>query len=109
MTDIDTSQQARYVINAEDDRGFPVDANIGARSSDTAVVTAVIEEATLPTASGKDELVAAFAGTLGTATVEIFDVANPDVVLGADVIVANPGGVASVALGTPVIEEIPTP
>lgn len=107
MTDIDTSQRARYVINATDDRNFPVDATLGSRSSDEAVVTTIIEEATLPTASGKDELVATFAGTLGTATVEIFDPANPDVVLGADVIVANPGGVASASLSAPVIEEIP--
>lgn len=107
MTDIDSSQQARYVLTVKDDRNIEFDATLGARSSNEAVVTVTLLEAP-GTASGKDELVAAFAG-LGTATVEVFDPANPDVVLAADVIVANPGGVASVSLGTPTIEEIPTP
>ena len=106
---IDTSQQARWVINATDDRAFPVDASLAARASDPAVVTVVIEEATTGTASGKDELVAAFAGTLGTSTVEIFDPVNPTVVLAADTVVANPGAVAAATLGEPTIEEIPTP
>ena len=108
VTNIDSSQRARYVINATDDRAFPVDATLAARSSDEAVVTVAIEEATLPTVSGKDELVATFAG-LGTATVEVFDPATPEVVFAADVIVANPGGVAAATLGEAVIEEIPAP
>ena len=108
MTNIDSSQRARYVIDATDDRSFPVDATLAARSSDEAVVTVAIDEATMPTASGKDELVATFAG-LGTATIEVFDPANPAVVFAADVIVANPGGVAAATLEAPVIEEIPTP
>ena len=106
---IDTSQQARWVINATDDRSFPVDASLAARASDPGVVTVTIVEATTPTASGKDELVAAFNGTLGTSTVEVFDPANPTVVLAADTVVANPGAVAAATLGDPVIEEIPTP
>lgn len=106
-TNIDTSQQARYVINAADDRGFPVDATLGAASSDENVVTVFIEEATSGTASGKDELVARFNGSLGTATVTVFDLADPTVVLAADTIVANPGNVAAVSLGAPTIEEIP--
>ena len=106
---IDTSQQARWVINATDDRAFPVDASLAARASDPTVVTVMIEEATLPTASGKDELIAAFAGTLGTSTVEVFDPVNPTVVLAADTVVANPGAVAAATLGEPTIEEIPAP
>jgi len=109
MTNIDTSQRARYVIDATDDRGFPVDATLAARSSDPAVVTVEILEATTGTASGKDELLATFAGTLGTSTVEVFDAAAPDVVLAADVVVANPGNVATASLGEAVIEEIPVP
>lgn len=107
VTNIDTSQRARYVIDAQDDRNFPVDGTLGFRSSDEAVVTTTIMEAP-GTESGKDEAVATFAG-LGTATVELFDPANPTVVLAADVIVVNPGGVAAAQLGSPIVEEIPTP
>ena len=106
---IDTSQQARWVINAEDDRNFPVDATLAARASDATVVTVSIVEAASGTASGKDELVAAFAGALGTSTVEVFDPAAPDVVLAVDTVVANPGNVSVVSLGEPTIEEIPVP
>lgn len=108
-TNIDTSQRARWIIDATDDRNFPVDGTLAARSSDETVVTVVIEEATMPTASGKDELVATFAGATGTATVEVFDPATPEVVLAADVVVANPGAVAAATLGTAVVEEIPAP
>lgn len=107
VTDIDSSQRARYVLTVKDDRNIEFDATLGARSSNDAVVTVALEEAPV-TASGKDELVATFAG-LGTATVEVYDPANPTVVLAADVIVANPGAVASASLGTPVIEEVPVP
>ena len=112
MTNIDSSQRARYpIVNVVDDRGFPVAAEnvtLAVRSSDEAVVTVEYVESTAPTASGGDEVVATFAG-VGTATVELYDPANPDVVLAADVIVANPGGVAAASLGTAVVEEIPAP
>lgn len=108
MTNIDSSQRARYVVDAMDDRGFALDAELAGRSSDAAVVTVEYLQATSGTASGKDELVATFAG-LGTATIEVFDPANPTVVLAADVIVANPGAVAAATLSAPVVEEIPAP
>jgi hypothetical protein len=107
MTNIDSSQQARYVLTATDDRGFETDGELAGRLSTEGVVTLTVTQATEGTASGKDEAVAVFAG-LGTTTLEIFDSANPDVVLYADVIVANPGGVAAVS-AVATVEEIPTP
>lgn len=106
MTNIDTSQQVRYVLKGKDDRGFDVDAALDARAGTEGVVTLTMTQATDGTASGFDELVAAFAG-LGTTTVEVFDSANPGVVLAADTIVANPGAIAAVEL-TATVEEIPT-
>lgn len=106
MTTMDTSQQARYVIDAKDDRGFPVDATFEVSVDPVGVVTATITEATAGTASGKDELVAVAAGT-GSAVVKVFDSANPDTIFGSDSIDVTPGGVATVVLGTPVIEEQP--
>ena len=85
---IDTSQRARWVINATDDRNFPVDATLAARASDAGVVAVTIEEAP-GTMSGKDELVATFNGFIGTSTVEVFDPANPEVVLAADTVVID--------------------
>ena len=110
MTTIDTSQQARYVIDSADDRGFPVDATLVATSSDPAVATATILEASTGTASGKDELVVAAVG-LGSTLVTVSDPANP-LVFGSDSVDVVAGGVAAVVLGTPVIEEqaaTPTP
>lgn len=115
MTDIDTSQQARYSVTARDDRNFPADYALGARAGNPAVVTVTYlnigDEGNTSngTAAEIDQVVAAFAGTLGTSTVEVFDPANPEVVLAVDTIVANPGAVAAAELGAPVIEEIPTP
>lgn len=108
VTTLDSSQRARYVISAADDRGFPVDATLSATSSDEAVVTVEILEASTGTASGKDELVATFAG-VGSALVTVFDPANPDTIFGSDNIDAVAGGVAAVVLETPTIEEVPTP
>lgn len=115
VTNIDTSQQARYTVTAKDDRGFAADYALAARASDSTVVTVtylnVGDEGNTSngTATETDQLVAAFAGTLGTSTVEVFDPAVPDVVLAADTIVANPGAVAAAELGAAVIEEIPAP
>lgn len=114
-TNIDTSQQARYTVTAKDDRGFAADYALAVRTSDATVVTAtylnVGDEGNTSngTDAQMDQVVAAFAGALGTSTIEVFDPANPDVVLAADTIVANPGAVAAAELGTPVIEEIPAP
>lgn len=115
VTNIDTSQQARYSVTAKDDRGFAADYALAARASDASVVAVtylnVGDEGNTSngTDAEMDQLVAAFAGTLGTSTVEVFDPANPDVVLAADTIVANPGAVAAAELGAAVIEEIPAP
>ena len=104
MTTMDTSQQARYIISSADDRGFPVDATLEVSTTPEGVVTATITEATAGTASGKDELVAVAVGT-GSAVVKVFDPANPDTVFGSDSIDVIAGGVATVVLGAPVIEE----
>jgi hypothetical protein len=115
VTNIDTSQQARYTVTAKDDRGFAADYALAARASDATVVAVtylnVGDEGNTSngTDAPVDQLVAAFAGATGTSTVEVFDPANPDVVLAADTIVANPGAVAAAELGAPVVEEIPAP
>jgi len=115
VTNIDTSQQARYSVTAKDDRGFAADYALAARAGDAEVVAVtylnVGDEGN--TSNGTDaeidQVVAAFAGKLGTSTVEVFDPADPTVVLAADTIVANPGAVAAAELGAAVIEEIPAP
>lgn len=108
VTNIDTSQRAHYVLDATDDRGFSVgDAPLAARISNESVATLEFIEAAV-SASGKDEVIATFAGTLGTATIEVFATDAPDVVLGADVLVANPGEVKAVTM-TATVEEIPAP
>ena len=107
MTNIDTSQRVRYVLTGRDDRGFEVDGDLAGRVGTEGVVTLEVTQATAGTASGKDEAVATFAG-LGTTTVEIFDSANPTVVLAVDTIVANPGGIAAVEMAA-TVEEIPAP
>lgn len=108
VTTIDSSQQARYVISAADDRGFAVDASLAAESSDPAIVSVELLEASTGTASGKDELVAKFVSP-GSALIKVFDPAQADTVFGSDNIDAVPGGVAAVVLETPTIEEQPTP
>jgi hypothetical protein len=121
VTNIDTSQQARYSVTAKDDRGFAADYALAARASDASVVAVTYlnvgdagntsNGSTNPDGSSAevDQLVAAFAGATGTSTVEVFDPANDTVVLAADTIVANPGAVAAAELSAPVIEEIPAP
>jgi hypothetical protein len=103
VTTIDTSQQARYVISAADDRGFPVDTTLTATSSDEAVATASITEATAGTASGKDELVVV-AVAPGSALITVADPSNP-LIFGSDNVDVAAGGVAAVVLETPTIEE----
>jgi hypothetical protein len=113
VTNIDTSQQARYTVTAKDDRGFAADYALAARASDPAVVTVTYlnvgdaGNTSNGTGAETDQVVAAFAGTLGTSTVEVFDPADPTVVFAADTVVANPGAVAAAELGAAVIEEIP--
>lgn len=113
MTNIDTSQRARYSVTAKDDQNIPADYALGARSSNPAVASVeyfnIGDEGNTSNGSDAeiDQVLATFAGTLGTTTVEVFDPANPDVVLAADVVVANPGNVATASLGEAVIEEIP--
>lgn len=110
MTSIDTSQQARYTIDAVDDRGFAVDASFqvtvttpDGEPSD-GVVTAAITEAEGGTASGKDELLVV-AVAPGSALVKVFDPANPDTIFGSDAVDVIAGGVATVTLGAPTVEE----
>lgn len=107
MTTIDTSQQARYVISAADNRGFPVDTTLTATSSDEAVATATITEATAGTASGKDELVVV-AVAPGSALITVADPTNP-LIFGSDNVDVAAGGVAAVVLEAPVVEEQTTP
>lgn len=114
VANIDTSQQARWDVTAKDDRGFAADYALAARASDAEVVTVTylnVGDAgnTSPEDAPVDQVVAAFAGKLGTSTVEVFDPATPDVVLVSGTVVANPGAVASAELGEAVIEEIPAP
>lgn len=116
MTTIDSSQQARYVINATDDRGFPLDTTFAVSVTDavggpTSVATAEILEAETGTASGKDELLVK-AGTMpGSVLVKVYDPANPTTIFGSDSVDVVAGGVAAVTLGTPTVEEQeePTP
>lgn len=112
VANIDTSQQARWDFTAKDDRGYAADYALAARASDAEVVTVTYlnvgdEGNTSPAESPIDQVLAAFAGKLGTSTVEVFDPAVPDVVLASGTVVANPGAVASGELGEAVIEEIP--
>lgn len=104
MTTMDTSQQARYTITAKDDRGFDLDTTFEVSVEPAGVVEAAISEAETGTASGKDELVAKAVGT-GSAVVKVFDPANPDTIFGSDSIDVVAGGVATVTLETPTIEE----
>lgn len=106
MTTFDTSQQARYVIDAVDDRGFPVDSTWTASATPDGVVTATIVEAP-DTASGKDELVVA-AVAPGSAVVTITNTVDTSI-FGSDAVDVIPGGVATVSLGAPTIEEQPAP
>jgi hypothetical protein len=109
MTTFDTSQQARYVIDAVDDRGFPVDSTwtVSVSGPDASTVTAEVLEAESGTASGKDELVVV-AVHPGSATVTITNTVDPSI-FGSDAVDVIPGGVATVSLGAPTIEEQPTP
>lgn len=112
MTDINDQQRARYDVTAKDARGFAADYALGARASDADVVTVVYlnvgdEGNTSPADAPIDQVLATFNSKLGTSTVEVFDPANPDVVLFADTVVANPGAVASASLSAAVIEDIP--
>jgi hypothetical protein len=107
VTTIDTSQQARYVIDAADDRGFPVDSTFTATATPDGVVTATVIEATTGTASGKDELVVV-AVAPGSAVVTITNTDNP-AIFGSDAVDVVPGGVATVTLSAAVVEEQPAP
>lgn len=104
VTTIDSSQQARYVIDAADDRGWAVDATLSVEATPAGIVEATILEATSGTASGKDELVVK-AVAPGSALVTVFDPANAETVFGSDSVDVVPGGVAAVVLSTPTIEE----
>lgn len=101
---------ARYVIDAKDLRGAEVDATLAVKVDDAgaAFVTAVILEASTGTASGKDELVVT--GQLpGSALVTVFDPANETTIFGSDSVDVTPGGVATVTLGAPTIEDPAAP
>lgn len=119
MANIDSSQRVRWTVLAKDDRGFAADYALGVRASDAEVVT--VEYLNVGddgnTSNGTtdvdgnstefDQVLATFAGKFGTSTVEVFDPANPDVVLIAGTVVANPGAVASAELVGETVEEIP--
>lgn len=113
VANIDTSQQVRWNVTAKDDRGFTADYDLAARASDAEVVAVtylnVGDEGNTSngTDAETDQVVAAFAGKLGTSTVEVFDPANPEVVLAVGTVVANPGAVAAAELTGEAVEEIP--
>jgi len=110
VTTIDTSQQVRYAITARDDRGFAVDSTFQVKVEPAGAVDAEILEATGGTASGRDELlVKANATGPGSALVTVFDPANETTIFGSDSVDVIPGGVATVVLESPQIEEQPTP
>jgi len=110
VTTIDTSQQVRYALTARDDRGFAVDATLAVKVEPAGVVDAEILEATTGTASGKDELLVK-ANTTGptSALVTVFDPANETTIFGSDAVDVIAGGVATVVLESPQIEEQPAP
>ena len=107
MTTISDTQQARYVIDAADARGFPVDSTFTATVVPDGVVTATVLEATSGTASGKDELLVV-AVAPGSAVVTITNTDNP-AIFGSDAVDVTPGGVATVTLSPAAIEDQPTP
>lgn len=109
-----TGQRARAVINAEDSRGFPVDATLAVTVTDAAggasnVATAEIVEATSGTASGKDELLVHVGTEAGSALVKVYAPDKPDTVFGslAVDVAGNPDDVAHIDLSTAVIEDEP--
>lgn len=107
MTTLSDTQQALYVIEAADARGFPVDSTFTATATPDGVVTVSIAEATSGTASGKDELTVV-AVAPGSAVVTITNTDNP-AIFGSDSIDVTPGGVATVVLSAPTITEQPAP
>jgi len=110
VTTIDTSQQVRYALSAKDDRGFPVDATLQVKVEPAGAVDAEILEATSGTASGRDELlVKANTTGPGSALVTVFDPANETTIFGSDSVDVVAGGVATVVLESPQIEEQPEP
>jgi hypothetical protein len=110
VTTIDTSQQVRYAITARDDRGFEVDANFQVKVEPAGVVDAEIVEASTGTASGKDELLVKANATGPTsALVTVFDPANEATIFGSDSVDVIAGGVATVLLESPQVEEQPEP
>ena len=104
---------ARYVIDAADARGFPVDATLSVMTTDadgttpSTHLTAEILEATSGTASGKDELLVSGTSPGESVIVKVFDPANPDTIFGSDSVDVTVGGVATVTLNTPTIEDAP--
>jgi len=110
VTTIDTSQQVRYAISAKDDRGFPVDATLQVKVEPAGVVDTEILEASGGTASGRDELLVKANATGPTsALVTVFDPANETTIFGSDSVDVIAGGVATVVLESPQVEEQPTP
>lgn len=110
VTTIDTSQQVRYALSAKDDRGFPVDASLQVKVEPAGVVDVEILEATGGTASGRDELLVKANATGPTsALVTVFDPANETTIFGSDAVDVVAGGVATVVLESPQIEEQPEP
>lgn len=108
VTTIDTSQQVRYALTAKDDRGFPVDATLNVKVEPAGTVDAEILEAATGTASGKDELLVKANATGPTsALVTVFDPANETTIFGSDAVDVVAGGVATVVLESPIIEEQP--
>jgi hypothetical protein len=120
---IDSSQRARWTFTAKDDRGFAADYALAARlhDGDPAIVTVEYlnvgdpgntSNGTTDPATGAstefDQVLATFAGSFGTATVEVYDPAgDTTVVIDSDTVTTEPGAVAPGGLGEPVVEEIP--
>lgn len=103
---LDTSQQARFDINARDDRGFLNKASLDLQVTGDFITAEIIET---PDPAQPNQLLVVATGTGAGATV-VLDVPNDETVPPAsEAFDVNPGGITTLALGTPVIEEQPVP
>lgn len=103
---LDTSQQARFDILARDDRGF-----LAKSALDLTVtgdnITAQVVDTPEPTTPNQLVVAAVQPGAGGLVVLSVPD--NDTIPDASEAFDVNPGGVASLALGTPTIEEQPEP
>ena len=102
-TTLDSSQQARFDILAQDDRGWATKATLDLTVSDEAVISAEVVETPDPSTPNQLVVKAVGAGTGATVTLSVPDNDTiPDASEAFDVV---PGGVAVITLGAATIEE----